>query len=75
MIITFIILVKSINSDDLRKMQKWILPSNGLSIFLILSGISLFVAWLPDIISSLINGKSLSLIEVYTTEITYVLDI
>ncbi|PWJ96489.1 hypothetical protein C7380_10161 [Oceanotoga teriensis] len=75
MIITFIILVKSINSDDLRKMQKWILPSNGLSIFLILSGVSLFVAWLPDIISSLINGKSLSLIEVYTTEITYVLDI
>lgn len=72
---TFIILVKSINSDDLRKMQKWILPSNGLSIFLILSGVSLFVAWLPDIISSLINGKSLSLIEVYTTEITYVLDI
>ncbi|GAA0126986.1 hypothetical protein UT300019_28900 [Clostridium sp. CTA-19] len=70
----FIILIRSINSDELRKMQKWILPSNGLSIFLILSGISLFVAWLPDIIVSIIHGKSLSLIEVYTTEITYVLD-
>ncbi|NFS29195.1 hypothetical protein FDF12_11290 [Clostridium botulinum] len=70
----FIILVKSIREDELRKIQKWILPSNGLSVFLVLSGISLFVAWLPDIITSLINGKSLSLIEVYTTEITYVID-
>lgn len=48
--------------------------SNGIKVFLIISGISLFVAWLPDIITSLINGKSLELIEVYTTEITYVLD-
>ncbi|WP_318506953.1 hypothetical protein [Bacillus sp. T3] len=32
------------------------------------------MAWLPDIIPSLWNGTSLSLIEVYTTEITYVLD-
>lgn len=69
-----IILVKDIRKDELRKIQKWILPSKGLRAFLILSGISLFVAWLPDIITSLIYGKSLSLIEVYTTEITYVLD-
>lgn len=48
--------------------------SRGIKIFLIISGISLFIAWLPDIITSLINGKSLELIEVYTTEITYVLD-
>ena len=41
---------------------------------LILSGISLFVAWLPDIITSLAKGRSLELIEVYTTEVTYVLD-
>ena len=48
--------------------------SRGLKIYLISAGISLFVAWLPDIITSLINGNSLDLIEVYTTEITYVLD-
>jgi hypothetical protein len=70
-----IILVSSINRVELRKMQKWIIPSRGLKVFLIISGISLFVAWLPDIITSLMNGKSLPLIEIYTTEITYVLDI
>ena len=41
---------------------------------MIVTGISLFVAWLPDIITSIKNGTSLDLIEVYTTEITYVLD-
>ena len=46
----------------------------GLKVFLIVAGISLFVAWLPDIISSLVRGSSLDLIEVYTTETTYVLD-
>lgn len=35
---------------------------------------ALFVAWLPDITSALLAKRSLSLIEVYTTEITYVLD-
>ncbi|WP_125153294.1 hypothetical protein [Clostridium rectalis] len=70
----FIILVKSISLDDLRDVSKWVFPTKGLSVFLILSGVSLFVAWLPDIVASLINDKSLSLIEVYTTEITYVLD-
>ncbi len=35
---------------------------------------SLIVAWLPDIIPTLYEGGTLSLIEVYTTEITYVLD-
>ena len=42
--------------------------------FLLIAGIALFVAWLPDIITSIIRGTSLELIEVYTTEITYVLD-
>ena len=69
-----IILMKSIDTVELRKMQKWILPSRGLRVFLVLSGISLFVAWLPDIIIPLIGGRSLALIEIYTTEITYVLD-
>lgn len=48
--------------------------TKGMKIFLLISGISLFVAWLPDIIASIINKTSLDLIEVYTTEITYVLD-
>jgi hypothetical protein len=48
--------------------------SIGLKIFLVFCGLSLFVAWLPDIIVSLINKKSLELIEIYTTQIAYVLD-
>ncbi len=49
--------------------------TGGMKAFLIISGVSLFVAWLPDIVTSLINGTSLETIEVYTTSITYVLDI
>ncbi len=48
--------------------------TKGMKIFLLTAGIALFVAWLPDIITSIIRGTSLELIEVYTTEITYVLD-
>jgi len=51
-----------------------IIYTNGLKIFLALCGLSLFIAWLPDVIESLINKRSLGLIEVYTTQITYVLD-
>ena len=43
--------------------------------FLIFSGISLCLAWWPDIIPTILNGTSLSLIENYTTEPTYVLDL
>ena len=43
--------------------------------FLIFSGVSLCVAWWPDIIPTILNGTSLSLIENYTTEPTYVLDL
>ena len=48
--------------------------TKGMKIFLLTAGIALFVARLPDIITSIIRGTSLELIEVYTTEITYVLD-
>jgi hypothetical protein len=48
--------------------------TKGIGVFLILAGIALIVAWMPDIIPTIISGKSLPLIEVYTTEITYVLD-
>ncbi|MDY4984607.1 MAG: hypothetical protein SO112_01145 [Treponema sp.] len=44
-------------------------------IFLFFSGVSLCIAWWPDIIPTIINGTSLSLIENYTTEATYILDL
>ncbi len=50
-----------------------ILAGKACTIFLLLSGISTFIAWLPDIIESFGKG-TLGLIEVYTTAITYVLD-
>lgn len=71
----FIISMKSIDADALRRSQNWLLPSTGISIFLVASGIALGVAWLPDIIGALTNGTTLPLIEVYTTEITYVFDL
>lgn len=49
-------------------------PWGGLRVFLVLGGVFLFVAWLPDVISALMQHRSLALIEVYTTEVTYVLD-
>lgn len=56
---------------------KWnpkIPASRGMCIFLVLSGIALLAAWLPDIIPTVLTGETLSLIGVYTTSITYVLD-
>lgn len=44
-------------------------------VFLVISGISLCVAWWPDIIPTILNGTTLKLIENYTTEPTYVLDL
>lgn len=54
--------------------KKVIQPTKGIKVFLILCGIALIVAWLPDIISSLVNGKSLSIIGIYTTCVTYIID-
>ncbi|MDO5028571.1 MAG: hypothetical protein Q4E36_04820 [Bacillota bacterium] len=48
--------------------------SKAMKVFLFVAGLSLFLAWLPDIIISIFKGRSLGLIEVYTTEITNVLD-
>lgn len=66
--------IRSIDFGQLQKAQTWELPSKGISVFLVLSGLALFIAWLPDIIPTIISGTTLPLIEVYTTEITYVLD-
>lgn len=43
-------------------------------VFLILAGASNIVTWLPDVLHSLFTGSTLERIEMYTTEITYVLD-
>lgn len=48
--------------------------TNGLKIFIFVSGIALFGAWLPDIISAHLSAKPLSYLENYTTSVTYVLD-
>lgn len=69
-----ITLMARLDTTALQESMMWVLPSRGIRIFLILSGIALFVAWLPDIIPTIQTGTSLPLIEVYTTEITYVLD-
>lgn len=61
-------------AKDIKKDELNFDFTKGIKAFLILTGIALIVAWLPDIIQSLVEGKSLSHIDVYTTELTYVLD-
>lgn len=69
-----IIAICSLDKKQLEKSMKDKLPLKGIYIFLLLIGISLIVAWLPDIVKSLILGRSLELIQIYTTQITNVLD-
>jgi len=59
---------------DFRLSTKGNINTKGMKVFLFLCGLSLFVAWLPDIIVSWVNQRPLELIEIYTTQITYVLD-
>lgn len=70
-------LIISMNQIDIGALQRSHgkpLPMKGITVFLIVTGLALFIAWLPDIIASLLSAKPLALIEVYTTEVTYVLD-
>lgn len=69
-----ILAFSEIDSSLLAKSVIGKLPRKGINIFLIFTGVALIVAWLPDIITSLIQRRSLQMIEVYTTQITYVLD-
>ena len=69
-----IIAITSIDKKQVVENMGDALPFKGIYIFLGLVGIALIVAWLPDIINSLILGRSLELIEIYTTQITYVID-
>lgn len=48
--------------------------TKGLKLFLAITGIALVIAWLPDIVPTIFSGRPIPLIGVYTTEITYVLD-
>ncbi|WP_258879990.1 hypothetical protein [Clostridium estertheticum] len=65
----------SIDKTQVTESMGIALSFKGINILLALIGIALIVAWLPDIINSLVIGRYLGLIEVYTTQITYVLDI
>jgi hypothetical protein len=69
-----IIAISTIDKEQVENSMGDKLSVKGIYVFLLLTGISLIVAWLPDIIKSLALGRSLELIEVYTTQITYVLD-
>lgn len=66
--------VRSMNEGSLAKLAHSYAPGKGVFLFLGITGVALIVAWLPDIIQSWVNGRSLALIEVYTTAITYVID-
>lgn len=54
--------------------NRFVSITKGAKVFLVCCGLALIVAWLPDVIPSLVNSGTLSQIGVYTTEITYVLD-
>lgn len=70
-----VLMLANLHAVGVRQDKVCLYPfTKGMKAFLLIAGISLFVAWLPDIITSIIRGTSLELIEVYTTEITYVLD-
>lgn len=56
------------------KLTKAVPLTKGLEAFLVICGIALVVAWLPDIVPTVLHGGTLSLIGIYTTCITYVLD-
>jgi len=74
---SFFALIVAMINIDYQKVEASIvqtLPYKGIYVFLVFTGVALFVAWLPDIIGALLAHRSLTLIEVYTTEITYVLD-
>jgi len=49
-------------------------PKKGIKIFLILVGTALIVAWIPDVIQTIITNATPPFIEVYTTSVTNVLD-
>lgn len=66
--------MRSINLKEFQNNLGESIPFKGIYIFSIISSVALFVAWLPDIIGSILAGSTLQIIDTYTTEITYVID-
>jgi hypothetical protein len=69
-----ILAMKTIDNQQVAEGIESPLPYNSLYVFLVITGIALFGAWMPDIVEAWIENRPLLLIESYTTEITYVLD-
>lgn len=67
--------ISGVDLDHLGERFQGTLPYRGIYAFLVFTGLALFGAWLPDILISMSSGRPLELIEHYTTEITYVLDL
>lgn len=67
-------LVLAMDLDDLAAHHSWALPWRSVTVFLVLGGAAVTVAWLPDIVASWFTGPPTSL-EVYHTEISYALDL
>ena len=66
-------IISIINNYKINKKEK--VSYRGIYIFLGFTGIALFLAWMPDIISSIIKGRPPVSLEIYTTSVTNVLDI
>jgi hypothetical protein len=76
--VSFFALIVAMTGINYKAVEKSMtnvsLPYKGIYTFLVLTAVALFVAWLPDIINALLADQPLAMIEVYTTEITYGLD-
>jgi len=70
-----IIAIDSMDRNTIKASITGVLPLKGFNIFLGVTGVVLIAAWIPDILQSLLTGKSLALIEIYTTSVTNVIDI
>lgn len=65
----------SLDTKQLMATKLAQLPYKGLYVFLTLCGLAVIVAWLPDIINSILSGRPPVSVEIYTTSVTNVLDI
>lgn len=71
---TLVLVLKTLNNYYSQTFSTSFKTTVGLKIFISVSGVALFGAWLPDIIQAHISGQPLSYLENYTTSVTYILD-